>query len=172
IQPKQAVSKCEQKAAPVKMAESINYSSDTAMKTSGDHSNKSFNGTPVSSLPIPTVFPRQRTDLYYTSARSLASSHTPTPGSYLLQSLGSGRSGPSYILSQSSVDEEGLLTNLISPSPRNSKTIIRSVALTICFIGGMNYFKFPAYNNITSFSHSAQAQRRSGIIITGRKLLQ
>ncbi|KAH9307860.1 hypothetical protein KI387_035771, partial [Taxus chinensis] len=172
-QPKE-VFKSEQndnkKAEPVKVPESIN-SSETAKKTT-----KSFNGTPLSSLPIPTVSPRHRPntgrDLYYTSARSLASSHTPTPGSYLLQSRGSGRSGPSYIFSQSSVDEEGLLTNLISPSPRNSKTILRSVASTILFVGGMNYLKLPTHNNITSFSHSAQAQKRFVIIMTGRKLLQ
>ncbi|KAH9307853.1 hypothetical protein KI387_035764, partial [Taxus chinensis] len=124
-------------------------------------------------LPIPAVSPQQRSntgrDLYYTSARSLASSHTPTPGSYLLQSR---RNGTSYTLNQSSVEEEGLLTHLISPSPKNSNTILRSVASIVFFICGLNYLTLPTYNNITSISYSAQVEGRSVIIITGRKLLQ
>ncbi|KAH9307856.1 hypothetical protein KI387_035767, partial [Taxus chinensis] len=166
----------DKKGEPVKVADqSISYSSETAKRTSAD-TNKFFNVLPVSSLPIPSVSPGNKHNavgnLYYTSARSLASSRTPT-GSYMLQSRGFGRSCPSYILSRSSVDEEGLLTNLISPSPRNSKTILRSVASTILFVGGMNYLKLPSYNNITSFSLSAEAKSGSVIIIiTGRKLLQ
>ncbi|KAH9307857.1 hypothetical protein KI387_035768, partial [Taxus chinensis] len=88
-QPKE-VFKSEQndskKAEIVKVPESIICSNESAKKTIADSSN-SFNGTPVSSLPIPTVSPRHQPntgrDLYYTSARSLASSHTPTLGSYL-----------------------------------------------------------------------------------------
>jgi len=62
------------------------------------------------------------------SARSLASSHTPTLGSYIsASSRGSGRSGPSFTLNQSSLDDEGLLASNGSRSPKNSKSTLRSV---------------------------------------------
>ncbi|GLJ24500.1 hypothetical protein SUGI_0468060 [Cryptomeria japonica] len=178
IQPKE-VFKSEQndnkKAEPLKVPEGMIYSSESAAKINSDL-NKPFSGTPVSSLPIPTISSLERPntvrDLYYTSARSLASSHTPTPGSYLVHSRESYRSGPSYIFNQSSLDEEEVLTNLISPSPKHAKSILRSVASTIFFIGGMDYFKLPSLNNVTSIPYSSQSQRRSVVIITGRKLLE
>ncbi|GLJ24499.1 hypothetical protein SUGI_0468050 [Cryptomeria japonica] len=131
--------------------------------------------TPISSLPISTASSQQMAntgrELFYTSARSLSSSHTPTPGSYLLRSRGSVRSGQGYMSNQSSV-EEGLLSNLVSPSSRKSNTILRSVASTILFVGGINYLQLPTYNNITSFSYSSLSENRSAILIIGRKLLQ
>ncbi|GLJ24495.1 hypothetical protein SUGI_0467800 [Cryptomeria japonica] len=172
IQPEQ-ISECDQnghiKAEHVKIPESTYHSFATVMKNSADSNIISLN--PVSSLPIPNVSPRQRpisgSDLYFMSARSLASSHTPTSGSYLVH-----HSGRSYTFDESSLEEEGLLTNLISPSPKKSNTILRSIASTIFFLGGLNYFNLPIYNNIISPFYSSQAPRTSAFIIPGRKLLQ
>ncbi|XP_057869855.1 probable vacuolar amino acid transporter YPQ1 isoform X1 [Cryptomeria japonica] len=128
----------------------------------------------TNTLPIPAVSSRDRSntgrDLYYMSARSLASSHTPTSGSYMLQGR---RISTSYTINQPSLDQEGLLTNLISPSPVNSNTILRSVASIIFFVGGLNYLNSPTYNYIASRSpYSVQMEEKSVVIITGRKLLQ
>ncbi|XP_010254970.1 PREDICTED: probable vacuolar amino acid transporter YPQ1 isoform X2 [Nelumbo nucifera] len=57
------------------------------------------------SVPIPSSGPQEASpsrDLYYTSARSLASSSTPTLGSY----LGISRSGPSAVEEQSDSSED------------------------------------------------------------------
>ncbi|GLJ24492.1 hypothetical protein SUGI_0467750 [Cryptomeria japonica] len=116
--------------------------------------------------------PNTGKDLYYTSARSLASSYTPTPGSYLLHSRGSCKSGTNYMLDESSEEEGELFTRLISPSSKNSNTIIRSVASTIFFVGGLNFLKLPTYKSIFSTSYPVQIERRSVFRITGRKLLQ
>lgn len=149
----------------VNVPQSTNRSFESSKKTS----------TPISSLPISASssqhMPNTGRELYYTSARSLASSHTPTPGSYLLQSRGSAKSGQGYMSNHSSV-EEGLLSNLRSPSSKKSNTILRSVVSTILFVGGINYFDLPTYTNITSFSYTSLPQRRSAILIIGRKLLQ
>ncbi|GLJ24501.1 hypothetical protein SUGI_0468070 [Cryptomeria japonica] len=175
IQPKSVFYSKEndnKKAEPVKVPDGMIYSSESAAKVNSD-TNKPFSGTPVSSLPIPFVSSCERPNtvrgLYYMSARSLASSHTPPLGSYLLHS---GESYRSNIFSQSSLDEEEVLTNLISLTPKHSKTILRSVASTIFFIGWMDYLKSPASNNIASILYSSHSQRRSVVIITGRKLLQ
>jgi len=154
----------------VNVPENIDYSPELAKKNDADNLKKLSNGTPASSLPIPTFSPDQDRssgrNLYYMSARSLASSHTPTPGSYLAPtSRGSGRSGPSYMLNQSSVDDEGLLAN-IDFSPK--KTILRSVAATVLFVGGLNYFHLPA---ISTF-HSTKIDSRAAVVLTGRKILQ
>lgn len=137
------------------------------------------------------------------SARSLASSHTPTPGSYLVaSSRGSGRSGPSFILNQSSVDDEGLLANIDSTSPKKSKTVLRSVSFDNALISnkytfylqytGKYFTKFTFYFfNLqvvaTAFLvvwlnyfhsqgiptfNSAQIDTRAAVVLTGRKILQ
>lgn len=159
---------------PVNVPENKDYSAELGKKNDADNFKKSSNGTPASSLPIPTFSPAHDRsvgrNLYYMSARSLASSHTPTPGSYLApSSRGSGRSGPSYILNQSSVDEEGLLANT-DPSPKNSKTILRSVAATVLFVGGFNYFHLQA---ITAFDYTKTDSKAAvAVVLTGRKILQ
>lgn len=158
---------------PVKIAESMDYSAKQGRGNGVDLPNRLSNGTPASSLPIPTISPARDTSigksLYYTSARSLASSHTPTPGSYLVaSSRGSGRSGPSFILNQSSVDDEGLLANIESTSPTKSKTMLRSVVAIAFFVVWLNCFHL---QGIPTF-HSAQIDTRAAVVLTGRKLLQ
>lgn len=159
---------------PVNVPENKDYSAELGKKNAADNFKKLSNGTPASSLPIPTFSPAHDRsvgrNLYYMSARSLASSHTPTPGSFLApSSRGSGRSGPSYILNQSSVDEEGLLANT-DPSPKNSKTILRSVAATLLFVGGLNYFHLQA---ITAFDYTKTDSKAAvAVVLTGRKILQ
>lgn len=157
---------------PVNVPENKDYSAELGKKSDADNLKKLSNGIPASSLPIPTFSPAHDRsvgrNLYYMSARSLASSHTPTSGSFLAPtSRGSGRSGPSYILNQSSVDEEGLLAN-IEPSPKNSKTILRSVAATVLFIGGLNYFHL---HDITAFDYT-KTDSKAAFVLTGRKILQ
>jgi len=157
----------------VKIPESIDYSAKLAKTNGADIPKKLSNGTPASSLPIPTISPARDRSIennrYYTSARSLASSHTPTPGSYLAaSSRGSGRSGPSYILNQSSLDDEGLLANIGSTSPKKSKTVLRSVAATVFFVFGLNYFHLQA---IPTFD-STKIDTRASVVLTGRKFLQ
>lgn len=157
---------------PVNVPENIDYSGELAKKNDADNLKILSFGTPASSLPIPTSSPSHDRstgkNLYYMSARSLASSHTPTMGSYLApSSRGSARSGPSNILNQSSVDDEGLLANVDS-TPKNSKTVLRSVAATALFVGGLNFFHVQA---IPSFE-SAKIDSRAVVILTGRKILQ
>lgn len=157
---------------PVNVPDNIDYSTELAKKNDADNLKKLSNGTPTSSLPIPTFSPsRDRStgkNLYYMSARSLASSHTPTPGSYLApSSRGSARSGPSNILNQSSVDEESFLEKTDS-TPKNSKTILRSVAATVLFVGGLNYFHI---QSIPTFD-STKTDSRAAVVLTGRKILQ
>lgn len=157
----------------MKTPESIDYSAKKGRGNGVDLSNRLSNGILASSLPIPTMSPtRDRSigkSLYYTSARSLASSHTPTPGSYLVaSSRRSGRSGPSFILNQSSVDDEGLLANIESTSPTESKTMLRSVAAIAFFVVWLNYFHL---QGIPTF-HSTQIDTRAAVVLTGRKLLQ
>jgi len=124
----------------VNVSESIAYSADLAMKSDADLE-KFSTGNIAFSLPI--LPGRERSigrNTYYMSARHIASGHTPTPGSYLASPFrGSGRTSPTFTLNQTVVDDEGLLTDLVSTDYKNSKIMLRSVAATLFFVGGHNF---------------------------------
>jgi hypothetical protein len=50
-----------------------------------------------------------------------------------------GRSSPTFTLNRTTVDDEGLLTDLVSTDYKNSKATLRSVAATLFFVGGHNF---------------------------------
>ncbi|XP_059076392.1 probable vacuolar amino acid transporter YPQ1 [Cryptomeria japonica] len=127
---------------------------------------KSEPATSVSSSPIPTVSSQES---HNSSARSLEWTHTPIQGSYLSHSR---ECYTSHVFNQSSQEGEEVLDNLISPTPKHFEAILVSVASTIVFIGVMFYLKLSTSNNNISISYFSQSQRRSALIITGRKLLQ
>lgn len=163
------------KTEPVNVSESIADSAELAKKKDADWE-KFSTGNTASSLPIPSISPGRETsigrNLYYMSARSLASGHTPTPGSYLASPFrGSGRSSPTFTLNQACVDDEGLLTDLVSANNKNSKTTLRSVAATMFFVGGLNFFHLLNVHNTTMVFDSTKVERAS-VVLTGRRILQ
>ncbi|KAK6942097.1 PQ-loop repeat [Dillenia turbinata] len=105
---------------------------------SGSSDSEQING---SSSPIPFAtsgLPHSGTcerDLYYTSARRLSSSYTPTAGSFLAQ-----RASPSKYHDQRNL-EEPLLSTFVSESsasPSKTKTMLIT-ASALLFVGGFSY---------------------------------
>ncbi|ERM99044.1 hypothetical protein AMTR_s00101p00071870 [Amborella trichopoda] len=126
----------------------------------------------VSTSPIPvadTVLPRFSStgrDLYFTSARSLASSATPTAGSYLAHS----RASPITLLQQHSVEEPllGAFVSTQSAPPLNTKNMLCSFSAIILFLGSFNL-----HRSANSQYNEAMHETSQGVVIQlGRKLLQ
>ncbi|KAM7259779.1 hypothetical protein ACFE04_015520 [Oxalis oulophora] len=122
-----------------------------------------FSSSPISFQPLPDS--HGRGGLYYTSARSLSSSHTPTKGSLLAQK----RTNPEIFSSLNSIEEPLLDDHLSTQSApaRNIKT-------TLCLV--------PAFMFIGALIVHNSADKRENILFdnsnhgfvmqVGRKILQ
>lgn len=121
----------------------------------------------------------QGRDLYYTSARSLASSHTPTAGSlYLSGSRGSGggRGSICPLLQHNSLEDShdshlpiSINTSRSAPAPINAGSpILRAVASLAMCVGGLNISR-----GLTLTQHGETSPRASNPrVFLGRKLFQ
>ncbi|XP_022971494.1 uncharacterized protein LOC111470196 [Cucurbita maxima] len=121
-----------------------------------------------STSPIPLSMPRQNSslgrELYFTSARSLSRSHTPTTGSFLTQKM-----TPPYI--QNPLQEPLLDGNEPSPSPSSTPPNVKnmlSVVFMLTFFGTLSLHQF-AENRFRSVSDNPN---KGFVIPVGRKLLQ
>nr|TKS09757.1 lysosomal amino acid transporter 1 [Populus alba] len=120
-----------------------------------------------SPIPFPTL-PQKSSperDLYYASARSLSSSHTPTVGSFLAQ-----RMTPSFLIRNSI--EEPLLGEDVATQPApnlNTKTMLCVVSVvTVTFLGTLNL-----HHSANSRLDRVFENKNQGIFIqVGRKILQ
>ncbi|KAG8483673.1 hypothetical protein CXB51_023464 [Gossypium anomalum] len=115
-----------------------------------------------SSSPIPLPKSSPGRELYYRSARSLSSSHTPTAGSLLAQRMTPPHSG--------SLVEEPLLSAYVakqSTPPSSTKSLLCLVS-AVMFISLFN-FQLSAVSKV----HIGNEKINQGFVIkTGRKLLQ
>ncbi|KAJ6921540.1 hypothetical protein NC652_015454 [Populus alba x Populus x berolinensis] len=118
-----------------------------------------------SPIPFPTL-PQKSSperDLYYASARSLSSSHTPTVGSFLAQ-----RMTPSFLIRNSI--EEPLLGEDVATQPApnlNTKTMLCVVSV-VTFLGTLNL-----HHSANSRLDRVFENKNQGIFIqVGRKILQ
>lgn len=128
----------------------------------------------LSSSPIPVAVPTRCHDgpstpsgreLYYTSARSLSSSHTPIMGSFMAQ-----RAPPISVDNSNSI-EEPLLSGLISthspPSTETKSMLCVASAMTL-FLGS-----FIIHSSLYSRADMVLEKPNRGVVIQiGRKLLQ
>ncbi|KAG4183587.1 hypothetical protein ERO13_A09G118200v2 [Gossypium hirsutum] len=115
-----------------------------------------------SSSPIPLPKSSPGRELYYRSARSLSSSHTPTAGSLLAQRMTSPHSG--------NLVEEPLLSAYVakqSTPPSSTKSLLCLVS-AVMFISLFN-FQLSAVSKV----YIGNEKINQGFVIkTGRKLLQ
>ncbi|KAA3455330.1 putative vacuolar amino acid transporter YPQ3 [Gossypium australe] len=115
-----------------------------------------------SSSPIPLPKSSSGRELYYRSARSLSSSHTPTAGSLLAQRMTPPHSG--------NLVEEPLLSAYVakqSTPPSSTKSLLCLVS-AVMFISLFN-FQLSAVSKV----HIGNEKINQGFVIkTGRKLLQ
>lgn len=118
-----------------------------------------------SPIPFPTLFQKSSPgrELYYMSARSLSSSHTPTVGSFLAQ-----RMTPSFLI-RNSIEEPllgGDATTQSAPD-LNTKTMLCVVSV-VTLLGTLNLHQ-SANNRLAG----AFENKHQGFVIqVGRKILQ
>ncbi|MCL7027095.1 hypothetical protein MKW94_026163 [Papaver nudicaule] len=126
---------------------------------------------PSSPIPVTTVLSRYGSlgrDMYYTSARSLTKSRTPTAGSYLAQTRGSEQTTMIPTAGENAI-EEPLLGGLVSAQSAphsNTKNLLCAVfALTFFF----NSFNFHYSDN--SRNQILEKPGRGVVFRIGRKIL-
>jgi uncharacterized protein with PQ loop repeat len=124
---------------PISIPESIAEKSDSSPATSQPTNIR----VPHHDTPLGTS-PGNRDQLYYTSARSLASSYAPPVGSYSVGSRGSAGVHNSYLLSR----EESSEPILIGSRPHRhspgglSSSLLRTVASSVLIVGSLSLSSF------------------------------
>ncbi|XP_077248935.1 PQ-loop repeat family protein / transmembrane family protein isoform X2 [Tasmannia lanceolata] len=148
-------------------------------KFSQIHGSSVEEGIYCSTSPIPVsstiLLPRYGSfgkESYYTSARSLSRSHTPTMGSYFTHKLGSPRTPPHPIPIHvhNSVEEPllGQLSSVQSAPPLNTKSMLCVVSVVTFLLSSFNL-----HRSANSRFYSVLIKEPQGIVIrVGRKLLQ
>ncbi|KAA8519016.1 hypothetical protein F0562_016210 [Nyssa sinensis] len=121
--------------------------------------------SPISLPARPCSSPPER-ESFYTSARSLSRSHTPTAGSFLGQ-----RRTPTLLYDRNSI-EEPLLGGLVltqSTPPSSTKTMLCVVSALTLFLGFSNLH----LTESSMLSNTVLKKPNRGVVIqVGRKLLQ
>ncbi|KAI9121518.1 hypothetical protein K1719_008551 [Acacia pycnantha] len=139
-------------------------SSDIAYQCSGNEASNADSGY-SSPIPLPT-HPRMFTggELYYQSARSLSTSHTPTAGSVLAQ-----RMSPTYAETMDSKTEP-FLAPIVSPESAPDRKIKNTLCLvsTFTLLGGLNLLQSPDRRS----NYMVKSPRHEFVMLVGRKLLQ
>ncbi|OVA03880.1 Cystinosin/ERS1p repeat [Macleaya cordata] len=143
---------------------------------SGTNGSDTSDGGRVPSSPIPVnapVLSRHGSfgrGMYYTSARSLTKSHTPTAGSYLAQSRGSESTTTIPIRDPHTI-EEPLLAGAVSAQsapPLNTKSMLCAISAVTFFVSS-----FDLHFSVNNRHNMVLEKPLRGVVIrVGRKLLQ
>ncbi|CAK7340343.1 unnamed protein product [Dovyalis caffra] len=119
-----------------------------------------------SPIPFPTLSQKSspERELYYVSARSLSSSHTPTAGSFLTRRM----TPPSFSV-KNSIEEPLLGGNVATQSAPslNTKTML-CVVSTVTFLGTLNLY----HSENKRLDGVFENKHQEFVIQVGRKILQ